>query len=84
MRWGLTRVSAMTGNNGNTTTRYAFPTEMVIGIAPRQGLVSLTLRYKLSPDEPEEFQQHYALTIEQATTIANSLLEAVQELSGRQ
>ena len=66
------------------TTRYVFPIEMEIGIAPRQGVVSLSLRYKLSADEPEEFRQRYALTIEQATTIAKRLLEAAQELSGRQ
>ena len=66
------------------TTRYVFPSQMEIGIAPRQGVVTLSLRYKLSPDEPEEFQQRYALTIEQATTIANRLLEAAQELPGRQ
>ena len=74
----------MTSELNDYTTRHVFPTEMVIGIEPRQGLVSLSLRYKLCPDEPEEFQQRYALTIEQATTIAKRLLEAVQELSGRQ
>ena len=74
----------MTSELSDDTTRYVFPTEMVIGIAPHQGLVGLSLRYKLSPDEPEEFQQRYALTIEQATTIAKRLLGAVQELSGRQ
>ena len=66
------------------TTRYVFPTQIEIGLAPRQGVVSLSLRYKLSPDEPEGFQQRYALTIEQATYIAESLLEAAQELESRQ
>ena len=66
------------------TTRHVSPIEMKIGIAALEGLVSLSLRYKLSPDEPEEFQQRYALTIDQATTIAKGLLGAVQELSGRQ
>ena len=66
------------------TTRYVFPTHMEVGIAPRQGVVGLILRYKLSPDEPEEFQQRYGLTIQQAEAIAKALLEAAQELSGRQ
>ena len=66
------------------TTRYVFPTHMEVGIAPRQGVVGLILRYKLSASEPEEFQQHYGLTIEQAEAIANDLLWAVRELSRHQ
>ena len=66
------------------TTRYVFPTRLEIGIAPRQGVVGLSFWYKLSPDEPEEFQQRYALSIEQATSIAQGLLASAQELSGRQ
>ena len=66
------------------TTRYVFLTHIEVGIAPRQGVVGLILRYKLSASEPEEFQQRYGLTIQQAETIANDLLLAVRELSGRQ
>ena len=35
----------MTSELNDDTTRYVFPIEMVIGIAPRQGLVSLSLRW---------------------------------------
>ena len=60
--------------------RHVFPTRLEIGIAPRQGVVGLSFWYKLSPDEPEEFQQRYALTIEQATSIGQNLLDAVRKL----
>ena len=66
------------------TTRYVFPTQVEVGISRSQEVVGIIVKYKLSASEPEEFQQHYGLTIEQAETIANDLLWAVRELSRRQ
>ena len=64
----------------DNTTRYVFPTKLGVGIAPRQGVVGLIVKYKLSASEPEEFEQRYALAIEQAKSIAQDLLEAVEEM----
>ena len=65
----------------NATTRHVFPIRLEVGVYRPSNLVLLHLTYKLCPDEPEEFQQHYALTIEQATAIADQLLDAVRDLT---
>ena len=64
------------------TIRHVFPILSEVGVYRPSNLVLLHLTYKLSADEPEEFQQHYVLTIEQATAIADQLLDAVHDLTG--
>ena len=63
------------------TTRHVSPTQMAVGIAPQLNCVVLHLAYKLHVDEPEEYQQRYALTSDQAIAIARNLLSAAEELS---
>lgn len=68
-------------NDNDATLQHVFPVQSVVGVYHPDNLILLHLTYKLSPDEPEEFQQRYALTTEQATTIAQNLLDAVRYLS---
>ena len=65
----------------DNTTRFVFPTGLMVAVAREANLILLSLTYKLSPDEPEEFQQRYAMDIEQATSLGNHLLEAAQDLT---
>ena len=66
------------------TTRHVFPTQVAVGLAPKWNCVFLHVTYKLSPDEPEEFQQRYALTKDQAVSIGQNLLSGAEELSAGQ
>ena len=68
----------------DNTTRFVFPTRTVIGKAVGQDLVFLIISYKLTPDDPEEFEVRFALTIEQAESISNGLSAAIQEVNRQQ
>ena len=72
----------MEASMDDATTRHVFPIRSEVGVYRPSNLVLFHLTYKLSPDEPEEFQQHYALATEQAAAIARQLLDAVHDLTG--
>lgn len=63
------------------TERYVTPIRVGVGHARRQGAVLLRIVYKLSPDQPEEYEQRYMMSPTQATAIAHDLLAMVQDLS---
>ena len=64
----------------DATTRWVFPTDMVVGEYQGKALVGLVVTYKLFASDLEEFQQRYVLTIEQTKAIAYDLLGAAEHI----
>ena len=60
--------------------QYVFPIRTGIGAVPGRNLVILTIVYKLSPDEPEEFEARFALYPNLAESIISDLQQALRDL----
>ena len=65
----------------DNTTRFVRLTRIEIGGAVGSELVLLSLFYKLSPDDPEEYQARFALTIEEAEGISSNLSAVIRDIT---
>ena len=65
----------------DNTVRLVRPTRSEIGRAKGTDFVVLGLFYKLSPEDPEEFQARFALTVQQATSIVEDLAAAIADVT---
>ena len=72
----------MEDNQPENTRLYVTPVKIGTGISRHRDLVLLTIVYKLSPDEPEEYELRLALEKPHSEAILAGLREAIQSLWG--
>ena len=73
----------MANEQPENTIPFVTPVRIGSAISRDQGVVLLTIAYKVSPDDPEEFQLRLALEREHSEAFLAALRESMLALWGR-